>query len=317
MAAIQIASDIHLEMFKDGQEAPRIEPVAPVLALLGDIGYPESAIYREFLAAAARDFEHVLVLAGNHEYYTTTVQGGDCGVEAACAAHGNVHFLQKRRLALDAVPGVVFLGCTLWAAFPDDLKKKAAQCVGDFKWVQWEEEGAGRRGFGVDDVQRLHDDHRAWLEAELEAVKKEGKQAVVLTHHAPTDYKTMKGENVDDVNKAMHACHVEELFLPPCVLWCFGHTHHNMNCMVRCDRSTCDSDYESDDGGDPTWWTRLATNQLGYVHTHGASPGYAPAHVIPFPIAPDAAGDLEVVEYSQLALGSMLNAAAMMGAMVN
>jgi hypothetical protein len=43
---LQYISDIHLEFF---QVHPRFKVCAPNLVLAGDIGYPKSSIYKEFI----------------------------------------------------------------------------------------------------------------------------------------------------------------------------------------------------------------------------------------------------------------------------
>ncbi len=65
---IQYISDIHLEFFK---VLPKqiVRPVADILCLAGDIGYPFSSLYRDFLKQVSRDFKKVFLIAGNHEYY--------------------------------------------------------------------------------------------------------------------------------------------------------------------------------------------------------------------------------------------------------
>ena len=65
---LQIASDIHLECRHD---IFKIVPCAPVLALLGDIGYAcewegEGKKLADFLAIQSAQFEYVLYLPGNH-----------------------------------------------------------------------------------------------------------------------------------------------------------------------------------------------------------------------------------------------------------
>eukprot|EP00961_Rhodomonas_salina_P282238 3813531-Rhodomonas_salina.1 len=80
VAPVQIASDLHLEFIRTdcGGELDMdniVVPSAPILILLGDIGIPTNALYREFLLHQAGRFEAVLVLTGNHEFY-------DCGQKA-------------------------------------------------------------------------------------------------------------------------------------------------------------------------------------------------------------------------------------------
>ncbi len=74
---IQIASDIHLEFYKN---KPRdrhffqtlVDPstAADVLVLAGDIGYPEDHITREFIKWACESWPKVYWVLGNHEYYS-------------------------------------------------------------------------------------------------------------------------------------------------------------------------------------------------------------------------------------------------------
>ncbi len=65
---IQIISDIHLEVNKSFE----VTPMAPYLALLGDIGDPCSGRYLNFLKKQASQFEKVFVLIGNHSCYGRT-----------------------------------------------------------------------------------------------------------------------------------------------------------------------------------------------------------------------------------------------------
>jgi hypothetical protein len=52
---IQNISDVHLEFMS---KPPKIKVMAEVLCLAGDIGYPFSGIYREFLIKMNTDFTH-------------------------------------------------------------------------------------------------------------------------------------------------------------------------------------------------------------------------------------------------------------------
>jgi len=72
---IQILSDVHTEFFNNLDSLPKFEARAPYLALLGDIGViGKLKQYESFLLSQAQQFEKVLVISGNHEYYTCTVK---------------------------------------------------------------------------------------------------------------------------------------------------------------------------------------------------------------------------------------------------
>ena len=79
-----MVSDIHLEFPGALEALPEIPVRSPILALLGnrlglsadsnmnslgDIGYVDDETYQKYLLDQAERFEHVIVLAGNHEYY--------------------------------------------------------------------------------------------------------------------------------------------------------------------------------------------------------------------------------------------------------
>mmetsp|Transcript_34229 Transcript_34229/g.78443 ORF Transcript_34229/g.78443 Transcript_34229/m.78443 type:complete len:198 (+) Transcript_34229:91-684(+) len=126
---IQLASDLHLE-FMRGQR-PSLDavltPAAPILALLGDIHVlgkaDHAAAYESFVAEAARRFERVLLLAGNHEFYSdprapvahAKIIAKLHAIAQRCGNH--VTFLHDAAVELD---GVRVFGSTLWAHLPHD-----------------------------------------------------------------------------------------------------------------------------------------------------------------------------------------------------
>eukprot|EP00947_MAST-08B_sp_MAST-8B-sp1_P003118 g3118.t1 len=122
-----------------------IEPAAPVLALLGDIGILTSskmiAEYRRLLEWCSTKFEAVLVLTGNHEYYNTqpvgatstaaaasfqpvTKEEADATLRQLCGIFRNVHMLSSEDGAMD-INGVLILGTTLWSAVPGARNRDA------------------------------------------------------------------------------------------------------------------------------------------------------------------------------------------------
>ena len=65
---LQIMSDLHTE-FLSYKKLPAIKPMAPHLALLGDIGCmksPDLHTYNAFLEDVSKKFQTVLLLMGNH-----------------------------------------------------------------------------------------------------------------------------------------------------------------------------------------------------------------------------------------------------------
>ncbi|ELR12486.1 uncharacterized protein ACA1_346250, partial [Acanthamoeba castellanii str. Neff] len=151
----QLVSDLHLEFPGCLDKLPHIPVNAPILCLLGDIGYPNKANYRAYLLEQADRFEHVLVVAGNHEYYNQeSVQHADRLIsndhslaahpltipclhhdaqqDEICAERDNLHYLNKRSVR---VGDVLFLGCTLWPYIPPEAIEKVWMRCNDYKIV--------------------------------------------------------------------------------------------------------------------------------------------------------------------------------------
>lgn len=224
---IQYASDLHLEFNRSDIV---LEPVAPVLVLAGDIGDPTSAQYRAFLADCARRWEHVVVVAGNHEFYnrkgrhlwrfglytpdTVAVRLAACRW-AAMEAGANVHFLERESVVID---GVRFLGCTLWSDV-SGAEEIVGRRMSDYAMI------ARAEGEPLEpaDVLTWHQRDRAWLEAEIAG---EGSAPiVVVTHHLPT-YALIAEQFAGSPLNAGFASHLDNaLVRPPVRAWICGHSH--------------------------------------------------------------------------------------------
>ena len=91
-----------------------IERAAPVLALLGDIGYAsegeEGEKLRQF-CSPKRSIRPRHPCGRNHEYYGTSEEDGVAWLRALCeeVPRNNLHFLDRDEMELQ---GVRILGCT-------------------------------------------------------------------------------------------------------------------------------------------------------------------------------------------------------------
>lgn len=145
---IQIVSDLHLDKYGDDIPDDIIIPNAPVLALLGDVGSAGSLYYQQFLYKQTERFQHVIFLAGNHEYYNQRIkiikrQNDRASVKSVnndelpplmttdeqqkwmrdvANSKPNLHFLERDGLEIN---GVVILGTTLWSWIPEHLVEQA------------------------------------------------------------------------------------------------------------------------------------------------------------------------------------------------
>lgn len=225
---IQYMSDLHLEF---GAGPPRLTPVAPILVLAGDISNPCQDVYRDFLADCARSWEHVVVVAGNHEFYNRfpaerwRYKGAETVADrlAACrsvaqVAGPNVHFLDRERVDID---GLAFLGCTLWS----DVAGAEALIeisMSDCRLIC--AEGPPWQRATAADLQMWHLRDRAWLEGELAACREEGRGTVVITHHLPSMDLIAARFQGHPLN-AGFASALDGLICEPVRAWICGHSH--------------------------------------------------------------------------------------------
>lgn len=202
-----IYSDLHLE-FGVGFKPPNIDVDLVVLA--GDIGKGSKAVHWANDAFKCQ----VVMIAGNHEFYSGHLDRTWQKMKAAAAPH--VHLLENQASIRD---GVRFLGTTAWTDFSITGNApiaafEALSRMNDYKLIR---AGDSYRKLRPADVIQRNRVAYDWLEAELE--KPFGGKTVVITHHAPLACLT--GE---DHLSAAYANNWPTL-VSKADAWIFGHTH--------------------------------------------------------------------------------------------
>lgn len=228
---IQYASDLHLEILGSVPFPSLLKPVAPVLALAGDIGNPTTPDYHNFLKYCSSNWDHVIVVAGNHEFYNkkpatkwkwsapSTVAERLQACRDVATSYQNVRFLERERVDIS---GVAFLGCTLWTDLSDPIAaEEAERRMNDYCLIAVEKE----RPLRAVDVAEWHARDYAWLDREIAIAAEEEVPAVILTHHLPSfDLIATKYKGAGLINRAFASdCH--SLIRRPVQAWISGHTH--------------------------------------------------------------------------------------------
>lgn len=239
---IQVASDIHLEFYDDSNPElflRFVKPSAPYLALLGDIGYPTSRIYFDFLKYCSENFEQVLLISGNHEYYDClknllTMKEIDLEIEKICSQLGNVHYLNNSTYELD---NILFIGTTLWSEMDDEDKQfQAGLFVNDYKYtiVDFEQ---GCNYLGPSMVNLLFARNVRFL---IETIENNlDREIVILSHHLPTFSAIDPKYYSNPVNFA-YASELDWMFYQyPIKMWLFGHTHSPVRIKVSKTKLHC------------------------------------------------------------------------------
>ncbi len=109
MVKIRVFSDLHIEFnarlrYKDCGE--------DVIVLAGDIHRFDKVVdyvYRRF-----PEDKEIVLIAGNHEFYGTTLENGYSVIKNRAKKFSNIHFLEKNEFIFK---DIIFLGTTLWSDF--------------------------------------------------------------------------------------------------------------------------------------------------------------------------------------------------------
>ena len=230
-----ILSDLHHEVWRE--RAPPIDPglsQPDVVILAGDIDTGAKAV-----DWAARNFAGlpVLYVHGNHEGYGHHLDKVQHEIQAACAASGNVHFLNCDEKIIGKVR---FLGATLWTdfrLFGDDTRqaamREAEAVMNDYRRIRLASQAY--RKLRAADTATWHARHSAWLSEQLDTPF-DG-STVVITHMAPS-MQSVAGEFASSPISAAYASRLEAL-AAQADLWVHGHMHDSFDYRIGACRVVC------------------------------------------------------------------------------
>jgi UDP-2,3-diacylglucosamine pyrophosphatase LpxH len=188
---IRLISDLHYDKYDDIQELfeklnvyfSKINPDEEILIVAGDIGFAtekntegETVLrkgYIEVLKYLKSRWKYIILIPGNHEYYTSTVpivKTNDL-ISNECEKMG-IEFLNKDIVEMF---GITFIGCTLWS--PMTEKAYAKLNKKNWSFIEYE------------NLISLHDEHKKWLENTLEKYNSKNtynEKIIVITHYLPS-----------------------------------------------------------------------------------------------------------------------------------
>lgn len=227
----QILSDLHLES-PATYDTFEIEPKAPYLALLGDIGYVKDAGFFDFLRKQLRAFQLVFLVLGNHEPYHSSWTDAISAMsrfqsesQAACArgkTMGQLILLNRTRY--DISPSLTILGCTLFSRVTEAQAEMVSFGINDFYYT---------RDWTVETHREAHLADLAWLNGEIDSISRSEPERtiIVLTHYCPSmDDRVIDPKHRDS---KISSGFMSDLSSEPCwtheavKIWAFGHTHFN------------------------------------------------------------------------------------------
>jgi Icc-related predicted phosphoesterase len=251
-----ILSDLHLEFAPF--EVPNPPPSADVCVVAGDVLTKGVVPSLEWLGNEIAPVMPVVFVAGNHEFYRSSLSEGLANGLREAKRFPNVHFLENDSVVLG---DITFVGCTLWTDFDLYAEQNSAMAaaqssMSDYRQIKFSK--SPYRWLSPHHLLRRHLDSRGYIEKSLAAAGTNN--TVVVTHHAPSllSIPPQPAENVP--LSPAYASSLEGLIqaLKP-RLWIHGHVHET-------------ADYQ-------LYRTRVVSNPRGYPDEVATS-GFDPLKVI-------------------------------------
>lgn len=240
-----VLSDLHLEC-SDLQLPALLD--FDIALLAGDIANPGSRVVQWVQdSAVLRRARAVVWVAGNHEYFDSTLQAEAARMKALAAAclRPRLHLLDGGEVVID---GVRFLGCTLWTDFAlridadggcvSDVERgmaAAGRRMVDYRAIELDDAGVPRK-LRPHDAAAMHREQRAWLKQSM--AEPFAGRTVVITHHGP-HRRSLAARFAGDWISTAFISELPEAFFRVPALWVHGHTHASFDyrlggCRVVC-----------------------------------------------------------------------------------
>lgn len=216
---IQIASDLHLErqniINTEEYFSKIIVPSSPILILAGDIGYPEQIIYKSLLEYCSKHFEKIVLIAGNHEYYSKKpISSCNENINNVVSNFENVYFLNNSYIEID---DFVILGTTLWSLIDKTQILNIMMCLSDLRYIHYDE----NKKLDVNNFNEMHINCYKWLKEHIDIFS--DKKIIVVSHHLPS-YKLIHNKYTGSKINSAFASTLDHLF-SRVNCWVFGHSH--------------------------------------------------------------------------------------------
>lgn len=257
MATLALGSDLHLEF----GNLEFTNEGADVLVLAGDImiaqylydhtpdsiqesldkGNPlgsrqlEAIKYRKFLEQASVQFKHVIMVAGNHEFYHGRWYQALDTMRHECNQFANVYFLEDQVKEID---DVMFVGSTLWTDMNKNdwyTKYQVKNGMNDFRIIKNDKDNY--RSLHPDDVVERHTKSLEFIKT---TVANTSKKVVVVTHHAPSDLSIAECYKGHHLMNGGYRTNLEDFITGSNInLWCHGHVHHAFDYVLGSTRVVC------------------------------------------------------------------------------
>lgn len=230
---LMLLSDLHLEGDPSYRPPFCENEKSTVLILAGDICelYREKII-KSFLMDMCDRFQHVIYVAGNHEFYnghlTISKNKFKKWAEASLL---NLHFLDN---SVVSISGYTFIGCTLWTDYnngnPIDMLTVQNK-LNDYTKIRY----SNYTKIKPMVLFKEHIDSKNFIIDSL----KNNTNCIVITHHAPSSMSVSEEYKGNSLNSGYFSDLSELIWDYKPLLWCHGHMHSSFDYMLHDTRVVC------------------------------------------------------------------------------
>jgi hypothetical protein len=244
---IQIVSDVHIEFWGKRYKYNFIKPSAPILALLGDICCcstdADFELYKGFINELLPQYEHIILVPGNHEYYFNAVnehdkpqiknsmENIDKKIRQFCNKSKKLHFLNNNSISMKiGLQKYTIIGTTLWSHIPNEMYDKMIEIMNDYSHIFVIDKYNERiRKLHASDVVKMHINSVKYIKNQAIKAKKNNSKLIVLTHHKP--YTCEKYD--PKTTYCGYETDLKNLMKDPIIFWAYGHTHMHDNISIN------------------------------------------------------------------------------------
>jgi Icc-related predicted phosphoesterase len=271
---IAYCSDLHLE-FKT-LELTNTEN-ADVLVLAGDIlnaqdlykhkqpgmlpplpwgaGQASAYRFREFLERVNSEFKNIIVIAGNHEFYSGKWVKSLKHLRDEYSNYSNIHFLERDIISIN---DVTFVGGSLWTDMNrfDPLTLHATRdMMQDYNMIRHDD--LEYRKLKPADTAKRHKETLGYFKE----VVKDKEKVVIVSHHAPSVLSVNEMYRGHFAMNGAYYSDLSEFILdnPQIKLWVHGHMHDDIDYTLGETRVVCNP------RGYAGYETRANTFNLRYI----------------------------------------------------
>lgn len=234
---IQYCSDLHLEFFQNKRylELTPLQPSGEVLIIAGDTcHFSDYAFKLPFFDLVSEQFELVLLIPGNHEFYG----GKDISITDEPFIHKIRHNVWLCNNEIVDYKDLRFILTTLWSMISMRNSLQIKHYMSDFRFIK-----VNNKILDIADYNLLHQRSLQFLDR---ALNEAHKNKIVVTHHLPSPLCNAEEFKHSINNEAFCVDLTQRILDTDAHYWIYGHSHRNMP-EINLNE------------------TKLVTNQFGYV----------------------------------------------------